>query len=134
MNSFIIYRKPKTILRPEFIKQSSDSCYMQKGVLRNLTQFTGQHLCQSLLFNKVAGLRPATLLKKRLWHRCFPVNFEKFLRIPFLKNTSGRLFLHIWTRCPGWKISLKNHVNMARLLMQIQFKNGIFKIFRTGKL
>ena len=28
--------------------------------------------------------RPATLLKKRLWHRCFPVNFAKFLRIPFL--------------------------------------------------
>ena len=41
MNSFIIYRKPTTISRPEFIKQSSDSCYMQKGVLRNLTQFTG---------------------------------------------------------------------------------------------
>ena len=29
-------------------------------------------------------LRPATLLKKRLWHRCFLVNFAKFLRIPFL--------------------------------------------------
>ena len=28
-------------------------------------------------------LRPATLLKKRLWHRCFPVNFVKFLRTPF---------------------------------------------------
>ena len=26
------------------------------------------------------GLRPATLLKKRLWHRCFPVNFAKCLR------------------------------------------------------
>ena len=24
--------------------------------------------------------RPATLFKKRLWHRCFPVNFAKFLR------------------------------------------------------
>ena len=35
--------------------------------------------CQSLFFNKVAGLRPATLLKKRLWHRCFSVNFAKFL-------------------------------------------------------
>ena len=23
-----------------------------------------------------------TLLKKRLWYRCFPVNFEKFLRTP----------------------------------------------------
>ena len=32
------------------------------------------------LFNKVAGLRAATLFKKGLWHRCFPVNFAKFLR------------------------------------------------------
>ena len=28
--------------------------------------------------------RSGTLLKKRLWHRGFPVNFAKFLRIPFL--------------------------------------------------
>ena len=26
---------------------------------------------------------PATLLKKGLWHRCFPVDFAKFLRTPF---------------------------------------------------
>ena len=57
-------------------------CSVKKGVLRNFTKFTGKHLCQSLFFNKVAGLRPATLLKKRLWHRCFPVNFVKFLRTP----------------------------------------------------
>ena len=35
------------------------------------------------LFNKIADLRLATLLKERLWHRCFPVNFVKFLRTPF---------------------------------------------------
>ena len=35
----------------------------------------------------------ATLLKKWLWHRCLPVNFAKFLRTPFLDNTSGRLLL-----------------------------------------
>ena len=35
------------------------------------------------LFNKVAGLNPATSLKKRLRHRCFPANFAKFLRKPF---------------------------------------------------
>ena len=29
----------------------------RKGVLRNLTKFTAKHLCQSLCFNKVAGLR-----------------------------------------------------------------------------
>ena len=33
---------------------------------------------------------PATLLNKRLCHRCFPVNFVKFLRTPFSQNTFGR--------------------------------------------
>ena len=64
---------------------------MKKGVLGNLTKFTGKHLSQSLFFNKIVGLRPAILLNKRLWHRCFPVNFVKFLRTPFLQSTSGRL-------------------------------------------
>ena len=36
-------------------------------------------------------MRPATLLKKSLWHKYFPVNFAKFLRRPFLQNTSGQL-------------------------------------------
>ena len=27
--------------------------------------------------------KESTLLKKRLWHRCFPANFVKFLRTPF---------------------------------------------------
>ena len=39
-------------------------------------KFTGKHLCQSLFFNKVAGLRPATLLKRNsVCYRCFPMNF-----------------------------------------------------------
>ena len=50
----------------------------------DFTKFTGKYLCQSLFFNKVAGLRPTTLLKKRLWYTCYPVNFAKFLRTPFL--------------------------------------------------
>ena len=31
-------------------------CSIKKGVLRNFAEFTGKHLCQSLFFNKVAGL------------------------------------------------------------------------------
>ena len=42
-----------------------------------------------------SGLRPATLLKKRLWYRCFPMNFVKFLRTTFLQNTSERLLLNV---------------------------------------
>ena len=56
---------------------------VKKGVLRNFAKLAGKHLCQRLFFNKVADLRPATLFKKRHWHRCFTMNFTKFLRIPF---------------------------------------------------
>ena len=38
------------------------------------------------LFNKVAGLKACSFIKKRLQHRCFPVNIAKFLRAPILKN------------------------------------------------
>ena len=55
---------------------------MGKGVLRNFTKFTRKHLCQSF--------RPATLLNKRLWHRCFTVNFAKIsLKTLFTE--------HLWT-------------------------------------
>ena len=39
------------------------------------------------------SLRSAALLKKRLWRKCFPMNFAKFLKTPLLQNTSGRLLL-----------------------------------------
>ena len=55
-------------------RSSHPRCSVKKGVLRNFTKFTGKQL--SLCFNnKVAGLSSATLLKKKLWYRCFPVNF-----------------------------------------------------------
>ena len=70
-------------------------CSIRKGFIKNFTKFTGKHLCQSPFFNKVAGLRSATLLKKRLWHRSFPVKFVKFLKTNFLQNTSGQLHLQL---------------------------------------
>ena len=38
--------------------------FCKKGVLRNFAKFIRKHLFQSLFFNKIAGMRPATLLKK----------------------------------------------------------------------
>ena len=66
------------------IRSSRPEVFCKKVVLRNFAKCTGKHLCQSLFFNKVAGLRLATLLKKRVWHRCYPVNFMKFLRTTFI--------------------------------------------------
>ena len=67
--------------------------FCKERCFRNFAKSTGKHLCQSLFFNKVVSLRVATLLKKRPWRRCFPVNFEKFLRTPILQNTSWLLLL-----------------------------------------
>ena len=75
-------------------RSSRTEVFCKKGVLRNFTKFTGKHLCQRLFFNKVAGLRAATLLKKSLWHRCFPVNFAKFLRTPFFTEHLRWLLLN----------------------------------------
>ena len=73
-------------------RSSHQKCSVKQYVLRNFAKFRGKHLRQSLFFNKVAGT--ATLLKKRLLHRCFPVNFAKFLQTPLSQKTSGRLLLY----------------------------------------
>ena len=55
-----------------------------KKVLLEILQNSQGNTCVSLCFNNVAGLRSATLSKKRLWQWCFHVNFTKFLRTPFV--------------------------------------------------
>ena len=59
--------------------------FRKKVALKIFAKITGKHLSQSLFFNKVADLR----------HRCFPVNFVKFLRRTFLQNTSRQLLLSL---------------------------------------
>ena len=43
---------------------------------------------------------PATLLKKRLWYKCFPVNFAKFQRTPSLKEHLRWLLLMLHKQTP----------------------------------
>ena len=99
-------------------RSSHRRCSVEKDVLRNFAKFTRKRLCQSLFFDKVAGLRPSTLLKKRLWHRCFPVNVEKFLKTPFLQNTSGRLLLYLYG---DLQTILRFHKNKYTVSSQLQY-------------
>ena len=80
------------------LKSRHPDVFRKKSVLRNFTNFTGEHLCQGLFFSKVAGLRSAILLKRRPWRRCFPVNFAKFLRTSFLTEHLRRLLMY-GTKC-----------------------------------
>ena len=63
---------------------------------------------ESHFFNRVAGLRPAILLKKRLWHRCFPVNFVKFLRTPFFYRTPLVVASEYFTRLKKFIVIVKS--------------------------
>ena len=72
-----------------YVMKQSPRCVPWNSVLRNFTKFTEKYL----------GLS-ATLLKKRFWHRCFPVSFVKFLRTLFLTEQLLWLLLYvtIWAR------------------------------------
>ena len=68
----------KTRVKPQ--KQPLQLFY-KKGVLRNFVNFIGKHLYRSLFLIELQA--------KRLKHRCFPVEFAKFLET----GVYGRLLL-----------------------------------------
>ena len=63
-------------------------CCMNKKKLGTLQkQSSGGVLEKRCSLNKASGLH---LYQKGYWHRCFPVNFAKFLRTPFI------IIEHLW--------------------------------------
>ena len=97
-------------------KRSRSEVFCKKGVLRDFTKFTGKHLCQSLFFGKVAGLR----------HRCFTVNFVKFLKTPFYIVHLCRLLHVLGNLCLINHLSASHSVKSVRIL---SFSGPYFIVF-----
>ena len=76
-------------------RSSRPEVFCKKGGLTNSAKFIGRHLCQSLFLIK---LQASGFIKKKDWHRCFPANFAKFLRTPFLTKHLRWLLLK-WLSC-----------------------------------
>ena len=79
-------------------KQSAETVQLQRLRPQRVAARPQKELLCAFQFQKLEWMElddvePAILLKQRLWYRCFPVNFVKFLRTPFLQNTYGRLLL-----------------------------------------
>ena len=71
----------------ELVIETVALTYSAKKVFLEISQNPQENTCARVsVIIKFEGLRPATLLKKRLWRRCFPVNFVKFLRTPFYRT------------------------------------------------
>ena len=71
-------------------RSSHRKCNVRNGLLRNIVKFIGKHLCQSLIFNKVVGLRPEAcnfIKKETLAHSIFfsfslyPTSFKSSIQI-----------------------------------------------------
>ena len=61
-----------------FYRSSCADVFCKNGVLTNFKKLTGKHLCQACNFMKIETLAQV--------FRCFPVNFGKLLRTPFLRE------------------------------------------------
>ena len=97
-------------------KSSRPKLFCKKGVFKNFTHFTRKHPCQSLFVNKKSS---SFLLKKRLWHRCFPVNFAKFLRTPISKNICERLLLQLPCKTLHFRISPRQFVMHVKITLEV---------------
>ena len=71
-----------------YVEAAVRRCSVKK-VFLEISQNSQENTCARVSFLIKLQAWPATLLKKRLWHRCFPVNFAKFLRTPFFTE-------HLW--------------------------------------
>ena len=98
-------------------RSSCPKMFCKKCALRNFAKFTGKHLCQGLFLIK---LQASTLLKKRLWHRCFPVNMVKFSRRPFYRTSPDDCF---------WRF-LKNTPTVKAVRCNLMLEHPVFAIVK----
>ena len=71
--------------------------------------------------------KASNFIKKSLWHKCFPVNFAKFIRTTFLQNTSGTASVLVLSVCHYLDFvysvcnfqSMKSPVELNRLFSKI---------------
>ena len=69
VSKYSIKSEHGTIIRTyhsSMIRDSDSQVYYKKAVLKCSKIFTKENLCMTLFLNKVAGLRPETLFRKRL--------------------------------------------------------------------
>ena len=91
-----------------------------------MSQNSQENTCaRASLLTKLQA-QPATLSKKTLWHRCFPVNFAKFQRTPFLTEHFRWLLLYMTileTLLLILKICLSVEIICWNTPLRIAFKN-----------
>ena len=121
--------------------RSSQRWYSLKKVfLKFFPKLTGKPLIRSLFLISCTSLTACNFIKKRLQHRCFPVNFVKFLGTPFFAGHFWTTTSDLFPRCNSigcaWPKSLKNSIwNVLGEAIQIKVTSksgGLWTIKKTS--
>ena len=86
-----ILQKVSNIIKSNFIanlyiaknRSRCSEVFLEKGVLKICTKFTGEHACRSAISIKLLS----NFIEITVQHGCSPVNFLHIFRTPFLRNT-----------------------------------------------
>ena len=71
------------------IQKQPPEVFYKKGVLKFFAKFTRKYLCQSFLFDKVAGLRPATYpVDTRCRFNVYDTSMRHYRRLIDVETTS----------------------------------------------
>ena len=69
----------------------------KKTLVLKMSQYSQEITCVGVSFLKKFGHQACSFIRKKLQHKCFPVNVAKFLRTPFYRasvNGCLNVFLH----------------------------------------
>ena len=83
------------------IKTSRLQMFFEIGVLK-VCNVLRKRLELESLFSKVVSLEVYKFVKKKLQHRCFPLNITTLLRNVYLKNTTRGFIFSTWTSPGIW--------------------------------
>ena len=110
------------------IRSSHRRCSIKNGVLKNFAKLTGKHLCQSLVFNKVAD-SACNFIKKETLVQVFSCEFCKIFKNTFYTE-------HLWTTASALlklltdylakrkqQTKMEQHIVLVKLLNMVFFKD-----------
>ena len=99
---FLIFEPIKYNCLSKYLPKCLREEFFLTFVLYRFMRYLESHSCliktrksrssRSQMFFKVGALKVCNVIKKRLQHRCFPVNIAKHLKTAFLLNIFGGCF------------------------------------------
>ena len=97
-------------------RSSRPKVFCKKNVFLEISQGSQEITCARVSF-----------LIKRLWHRCFRVNFEKFLRTPFLTECLPWRRLFSLSRCNPFSLNFALSIANDRIELTFRWTHNGMK-------